>query len=633
MTAALAMGMRNAERERARSEFVQRSETRAAAIGRGFGEALDVLRANQALFDAVGPVSRAQFAAFTHPLLGIHPWLQAVEFHRLVEDRDRAAFEAARTALRPGYTIRELDDGVLVRAPSRPRYLVIDYVEPLEGNQEALGFDAFTNPSQTRSFARSVVTGQPASSRLVPLVQRPGRMGVVLSLPVYLSGRSAFATRTGAQEVIGDVSVVLDVGTLVQRNLAAANLIGLPGCALELFGPGPKGMQSVYRLDNLKMRAVPAWHDWLGAPMLSNSRSFEIAGHTWELRMTARSTEMAGGVGPLVTLVLGSLLSFVLAAFVRTQVARARRVQTLVRLRTADLRNALDALRLYRRAIDASANAVILFDARQPGYPIVYVNPAFERMRGYTWDQTIGQHVLEMGEKEPDQAAVLELSGAIREQREGQASMRLRRSDGRELWAEVYIAPVVDEAGVTTHFVMTQYDVTLAKRYEIELEARARFDTLTGLANRALLHDRIDSALNMAGADAPVWVVALDLDHFKYVNDTLGHGAGDALLKAAAGRISGVVRRTDTVARTGGDEFVLVLTGRDDEGEAADTVHAVLEALAHPLELDGQELVLTGSAGVAAYPADGGDAASLIQHAEVAMYRAKELGRNTVQFY
>jgi diguanylate cyclase (GGDEF)-like protein/PAS domain S-box-containing protein len=367
--------------------------------------------------------------------------------------------------------------------------------------------------------------------------------------------------------------------------------------------------------------------------MLSSVRRFEFAGQSWELRAAARSTELAVGAAPLVTLVLGSLLSLVLAALVRAHLARARRIEALVGLRTADLRDALDALRLYRRAIDASANAVILVDARRPGYPIVYVNPAFERMRGYTWDEAVGKRLLELGEKEPDQAAVGELRCSIREKREGHASMRLRRRDGRELYAEVYIAPVMDQAGTTTHFVMNQYDVTLNKRYERELEAHARFDSLTGLANRALLHDRIDSAINYAAGRQTVWVAALDLDHFKFVNDTLGHSAGDALLKAAAARISGVVQRTDTVARTGGDEFVVVLTGRADEGEAADTVHAVLEALAHPLELNGQELVLTGSAGVAAYPADGSDAPTLIQHAEVAMYRAKELGRNTVQFY
>jgi diguanylate cyclase (GGDEF)-like protein/PAS domain S-box-containing protein len=632
VTGVLVIAMRGAEQERARSVFLQHVAIRVAAINAGFGEALDVLRANKALFDSVGPVERAQFADFTRPLLQSHPWLQAVEFHRLVADRDRAAFEAARAGLRPGYAIRERLGDTLVRAPPRPRYLVVDYIEPVATNDQALGFDSFTNPSQASSFARMLAKGEPASSSLVPMVQYPGHMAVALGMAVYRPGAVA-AQSARAADALGDVSVVLDVRTLAERILVGARLSGRPGTAVELLGPGEAGLQSVYHLDRLEDHATPSWYGWLGDPPLTAVHRFEFGGQPWELRMAARTTELAGAAAPPVTLVLGCLLSFVLASLVRARVARTQRIEALVTLRTADLRDALDVLRLFRRAIDASANAVILIDARRPGYPIVYVNPAFERIRGFTWGDAVGKRLLELGEKEPDQAAVAELRCAIRDRREGHASMRLRRRDGSELYAEVYIAPVNDESGNTTHFVMTQYDVTQAKRYEIELEAHARFDSLTGLANRALLHDRIDSALNIAGSRAPVWIVALDLDNFKYVNDTLGHGAGDALLKAAAARISGAVRRTDTVARTGGDEFVLVLTERAGEGEAADTVHGVLEALAHPLLLSGQELVLTGSAGVAAYPADGADAATLIQHAEVAMYRAKELGRNTVQFY
>jgi diguanylate cyclase (GGDEF)-like protein/PAS domain S-box-containing protein len=624
VAAALAVGVRKAEQERARSEFLQRGETRVAAIERGFAEALDVLAANHALFVALNgkDVTRDDFARFARPLLQNHPYLQAVVFHRLVEDRARAAFERAHEPLVPGYTIRERRGASLAPAARRARYLVVDYIEPLLANAEALGYDAMSSPWQARAFLQALTSGRPASTGLLPLLQYPVRNGVVLIMPVLRRGLAA-----------GDVSVVLDASALAERNLAGANLVGRAGMAIELLGPSDAGLRSVYRVDRLIERSTPPWHGWLGDPILRETRRLAFAGQTWELRMAARSTDLAGGAAPLLTLALGSLLSVVLALWTRAHVARGQRVEALVERRTADLQAALVELRLYRRAIDASANAVILVDARRPGYPIVHVNPAFERMRGFTALEAVGKRLLELGEKEPDQVAVAELRAAIRERREGHASMHLRHRDRRDLFAEVYIAPVKDPDGNTTHFVMTQYDVTLAKRYELELEARARFDTLTGLANRALLHDRIDSAINYADGRGQVWVAAIDLDHFKFVNDTLGHGAGDALLKAAAVRISGAVGRSDTVARTGGDEFVLVLPGRPGEGEAADTVHAVLEALAHPLELDGQSLVLTGSAGLAAYPNDGSDAATLIQHAEVAMYRAKELGRNTVQFY
>jgi diguanylate cyclase (GGDEF)-like protein/PAS domain S-box-containing protein len=365
-------------------------------------------------------------------------------------------------------------------------------------------------------------------------------------------------------------------------------------------------------------------------------RAFDVAGQRWELRLASRAADIGGAAllaAPLAVLVLGSLLSTALAAWVRGRYLHAGRTEALVERRTADLEQALGQMNLYLRAIEASANVVMLVNAREPGYPIEYVNPAFERMRGYSAAEVVGRRLFDTAQREPDQAPVAELLQLMRERREGNATMRLLCKSGQELYADVYVAPVWEGEDEPGHFVITQYDVSTAKRYEAELEVRARYDTLTGLANRALLQDRIEAAIALAGTDAAVWVAALDLDHFKYVNDTLGHSAGDEMLKAVASRVQAAVGRADTVARTGGDEFVLVLPGRADESEAAAAVQAVLQALAEPLRLHGQDLVMTGSAGLAAWPADGIDAAALVQHAEVAMYRAKDLGRNAVQFY
>jgi diguanylate cyclase (GGDEF)-like protein/PAS domain S-box-containing protein len=630
---ALAQGLHDAEHERSRSEFLQRAETRYAAVTSGFGDALDVLEASNALFQSVGLVSREQFGAFVRPLMQSHPYLQAVVFQRAVEGAARTRYEAELQRIHPGFQILERGADGLVRAVGRKRYMVVEYIEPFSGNESTLGYDALSFPVQARTFARAVDSGGAAASPLLPLLQGSQPLGMVLVKPVYqrnLVLRDADARRAN---VLGETEVVLDVGALVGRSLANASLLGPAGIAVEVAGMGEQGLRTAYRYDRMARRAAPAWQGWLGEEIFSVRRSFEVAGQPMELRQAGRSTDMGGGAGPLAVLVLGCVLSSALAAWVRNRALRAGRIEALVERRTADLEQALGQSHLYLRAIESSANAIILVDAVRPGYPIEYVNPAFECMRGFSAAETIGRRLGELAEHEPDQAGVSELRRAIRERRPGHASMRLRRKDGRELYGEVYIAPVYNENGEASHFVMTQYDVTTAKRYEAELEVRARYDTLTGLANRVLLQDRIEAAIALAGTDTAVWVATLDLDHFKYVNDTLGHGAGDEMLKAVAARMLGAVGRADTVARTGGDEFVLVLPGRGDESEAAATVQSVLDAVAAPLRLHGQELVVTGSAGLAAWPADGVDAAALIQHAEVAMYRAKDLGRNAVQFY
>jgi diguanylate cyclase (GGDEF)-like protein/PAS domain S-box-containing protein len=641
VTALLFVDARKAEQERARAEFTQRAGTRAAAVVRSFREALQVLRATNALFASVGELSRAQFAAFTRPLLSDHPYIQAVVWQRVLDDGARRAYEAAQSRARPGFRIVERYNGGLVPAAERSRYLVVEFIEPASGNELVLGYDALSYPQEREAFAHAVASGRPASTVLLPLVQRLDHLGIVVMQPVYLPGTRTEDPAARRAGVIGDTAVVIDVANMVLASLSGGNLLDRPGMSTALYGPafgaasGPGGgaLRLAFSHDTLEQRTLPAWRSLLDDSIFTTTRHFEIAGQRWELRMAGRSIEMAGGTGALMVLVLGFLVSLATSAYVEGRVQHTRRIEGLVERRTADLQEALDALRLYRRAIDASANAVILVSATRPGYPIVHVNPAFERMRGFRADEVIGRSLVELGEREPDQAAVAELRGAMRERREGHVSMRLRRKDRGELHAEVYIAPVKDTDGVTTHYVMNQYDVTTAKRYEAELESQARFDTLTGLANRSLLVDRIESALNYSGGRASVWVAALDLDHFKFVNDTLGHEAGDRLLQAAGARIAGAVERSDTVARTGGDEFVLVLPGRSNEAGASGTVRAVLAALAHPLTLDGHELVLTCSAGVAGFPSDGNDAATLIQHAEVAMYRAKESGRNTVQFY
>src|SRR5690348_11441676 len=177
-----------------------------------------------------------------------------------------------------------------------------------------------------------------------------------------------------------------------------------------------------------------------------------------------------------------------------------------------------------------------------------------------------------------------------------------------------------------------QYSIE-RKRYQEQLEYQANYDALTGLPNRNLLHDRLRQSVYAQRFVRSIGVVFLDVDHFKFVNDSLGHNTGDKLLQKVAERLLGAVRDGDTVARLGGDEFILILNDQTGQEVIYRAMQRIINKIAEPIEIEGQELLVTCSAGISMYPQDGPDVETLLKNADAAMYRAKEKGRNNFQFY
>ncbi len=622
------------EVDRARADFEQRAAVRTAAVARAFTDAVTDLRALNLLFAAGGgAVTRESFDAFAQPLAARNGYLRALEYQRFVDDAERAAFEAERARGWPGFAIRERGPLGLVPAARRPRYLVNDYVAPIASNALVYGYDAWSNPEQRRFVQRAIDSGEPTSSPVLRLVQGDGGLrGLLVAMPVYRGGADLADTADRRAAVLGATAVVIDAALLVGGSLGATHLLAMGDYALTLYGHTGDGR----RVPVFHHQGTPEPVSWLdrllGGGPASITRSFEVAGARWEFQTMRLARRLDAHTGSLSILILGVLLSFAASWLVQQRSVRTRRIESLVERRTADLAMTTGALRLYRRAIESAANPILLISATRPGYPIDYANPACERTLGYGAGELAGLPLAELAHASGDESGLAELRQALYERRKGHALVRQATRDGRELVSEVYIAPVNDEHGKTEHFVVTTYDVTVAKRYEAELAHRARYDTLTGLANRALLADRIERAIAVANG-SPVWTVALDIDHFKLINDTLGRQLGDEALRALAGRIAGCMRQADTAARAGGDDFMLVLCGCADEGQAAAQVQAVRDAIAEPLAIDGHLLGFGSSAGVAGYPNDGRDPETLVKHAEVAMYRVKETGRNGVQFY
>jgi diguanylate cyclase (GGDEF)-like protein/PAS domain S-box-containing protein len=659
LTALLFASVRRVESERQNVQFQQSAKLRTAAVATGLLDAVEQVMILNQLFHTVGVISREQFRAFTAPLLERYPEIQALSFQRLIMQPDRRAYETAMRRRYPDFTITEFVDGQQRRAAIRDSYNVVDYIEPMAGNEAALGLDTAITADQAQARLHSRASGHVAATSLLSLVQHKGlHTGFLVVAPVYLQGAPLDTVAARHRAVIGETAAVFRVDHLIDTILGAGGFLNVPGMAISIYaGPSADAQNLAFRHgavplveDGIPLGGIPLIPRWLlydrADPV---SATLNMADSPWHMEISQAAIPFtATHSGSLYALLGGILSSALAAAYVYTLVSRTAMIERVTSERTAalqfaNLRLSEDialrmrtekSLRLSERVIEVSANAIIICNAGAPDYAIEYVNPAFENITGYSAADVVGHSLASLQGSSQDQENLEEIRAALREKREGHALLRNYRKDGTGYWNDLFIAPVQDESGVISHFVVAQYDITAVMRYEAELEFQAKHDTLTGLANRNLLRERLTRAIDSAKHNGtPIWVVFVDLDRFKFVNDTLGHEAGDVLLKVLAGRLQSAAREGDTVARLGGDEFVLVLPDHTEDGRGLAVLQGITDAVAQPLAIHGHEFFLTCSIGVATYPIDGSTAEILTKHADIAMYRAKEMGRNTFQFY
>lgn len=282
----------------------------------------------------------------------------------------------------------------------------------------------------------------------------------------------------------------------------------------------------------------------------------------------------------------------------------------------------------HRKVLDNMAEGIFVIDSDDR---IVSINPAFAAITGYALDAVRGRTPDMLSPVHADArnlGALIRMHGADSEQWAGDFDGL--RSNGASYVGHALLSTVPDPGGQGAHRIVLVSDVTERRRKDEEIWRRANFDALTGLPNRALMNDRLGRMISQARRHpASVVVLFVDLDRFKPVNDHYGHDVGDLLLYEVARRLERLFREEDTIARLGGDEFVVLLPSGETLAAAEHSAERIVASLSQPFMIDERRIEISCSVGIARFPEDGEDAAALLHHADLAMYRAKERGRAT----
>ena len=660
--------MRSWEVEVVNSNFQAQAETTATVVERQLNGAHGDLQLLRELFDQRnGHVSREEFRLFTASLLKRAPFVQGFALHKVVPDHERAAFEQERKRSMPGYQILQLRNGKMVAADRRPEYRVIDYIEPIEYFQPALGQDAHVLPPTVIATTAAEKTGEAVVTSLLMLPYIVER-GFLIFMPLYYTADMPAGWRRN--KVYGYAVAIFAVGPSMRKILNMAEVP--PYLQLKLFGQDGHGWVQAYATQpsgRPRHPPLPIVGRWYETADLQYEKEFKLLNSPWRLTMSApRPAQLEEHIGSMLILLVGLVLTASLSAYTWAARSGKRRVAALVAQRTLDLNDANARLRddvsrreAHNRILHLMASGVglalimdeivlflqgqlgerfrcmvLLADAtvRAPGLPqnliaaLVDDAPLRYNATATAMRWKAGMSGLSDGFR----------AALARQKLRSLVSRPILNQSGHHLGALLILGSEAAWPDALEEEVLDVSSDLLgiaieSRRAEEHVRHLALNDELTGLPNRLSFSQHLQRSIAKAERGGAVAVMFLDLDRFKYINDHFGHDAGDEVLRSLASGFSSCLREQDVLARIGGDEFMLLVEQFDDGHQLSEIAQRLLEEASRPFELGGQTCHLGVSIGIAVWPDDGASPMMLMKNADTAMYRAKALGRNAYQFF
>jgi diguanylate cyclase (GGDEF)-like protein len=611
-------------------EFDGRANNQAIILQNGIDDYWEKLYAVRALFDSsTQPITREEFENFSNSLLEGHAAILNIAWIPRIKREERAAHETAAT--RDGltdYHIRAISrDGSLPISPERNEYFP-KYYSTEARNSPVYGLDL--NDGGARERVVNHIRDGNVLSTSPPLLLHIGqgdRRGFWAGVPVYARGLPHETPEDRRRNLLGIVQGVFQIGAMIDGIFAGVKT----PVDLYLFAPNAAlDDLPVYFTSRLGTGSIAARSQATLAAGLHRTFPLNFGDVHWKMVVAPGPTGLmsSGHERSSIVLIFGLLLSGGLSSFVWAMRRNARKVE----ITNAALETSNDRFKVQNVQLDAAlanmSQGLLMFDAAGK---LVISNRRYAELFEVPWEKweipalgmTIPQamqlrHDLNKNVTEKNTGEIL---AAIKRTLDSRApgNVVVERTDGRTFGLS--LAPMTNGG-----FVATFEDITERRRTEDEIAHMARYDALTDLPNRTLFYERMKELLTGTQQSGTFAVLSMDLDHFKRVNDTLGHPIGDKLLQAVAVRMRACIRESDIVARLGGDEFAILQDTFDKPADAILLATRLTNAVSAPYQIDGHQVIVGTSIGIAIAPRDGSEPDQLMKNADLALYRCKADG-------
>ena len=631
------------------SEFERRANNHSAVLQATIDQHVELLESLAGLYIASKNVERSEFRRFVDPILARNSEVQAYGWNPLVRYGERGAFEAAaRQEGLSDFRITELDEsGNKIPAQRRDEYVAVHYLEPLSGNEQALGYDIASEDTRREALVEARESGQAVTTKWIRLVQeKEDQYGVLIVRPVYAEDEALESAQRRHDALKGYVVGVFRIGDMIEEALRPADPVGLDFWVYQAAQPDFPAMNYFHPS---RSRVAEDTHPRFSVSDPHHNRHLHLAlklpGKQWSIVykpapafLAAHSQHAATGVllsGLALTTLVGFYLFSVQRESERTAILNHRLANSnndLQReiIEREEAENALRESESYNRMLfEESTIGLALWDIDGN---LVDANPAFASIVGRTVEETKQLRYWEITPEKLSDDEQTKRDSLGQDGRHGTDEKEYIHKDG-------HLVPVRQTGrilmkGDRKYIWSSVEDITDYKQARDRIDHMAFHDALTNLPNRKLLRDRLDHAISLAHRSKTfVGVMFLDIDRFKTINDSLGHSVGDQLLKKIADRLKSTVREADTVARFGGDEFVVIAEGISGSLQLEMLAKVIIERVTEPFRVGANELYVTTSIGVALASGEATNVDSLIAQADVAMYSAKGSGRNNYQFH